>query len=240
VWHPQLHGVVTGGGLTDAGHWRPVRHGLLRPVRVVMALCRGTLLAALDTALRAGPLSVPTSLTRRPWATRRHQLGRRKWHGPSRERYPPGTGVLTDRARSSRGGPLAQQRLVSSHRGAVTCRYRVHGEASDRQAQGRLTLPRAEFIRRSLVHVPEPGTTVVRGDGLYAPTKQAALAVCRAPLGQEPVVQPPRRTWQASCQDRGDAHPERCPGCGRRLVCLDLLLPSRIPPPGQVPWEVVA
>ena len=32
--------------------------------------------------------------------------------------------------------------------------------------------------------------------GLYAPTTQEALAVCRAQLGQGPVVQPPRRTWQ--------------------------------------------
>jgi hypothetical protein len=88
--------------------------------------------------------------------------------------------------------------------------------------------------------VPEPGTQGVRCDGLYAPTTQEAWAVCRAQLGQDAVVAPPVLTWQVYGQERGDAHPERCPVCGRRLVCLDLLLPSRIPPPGQVPWEVVA
>ena len=56
VLHPPLHGLVTGGGLTDAGPWRPVRHGFLLPVRVVMALLRGKRLAAIDTAVRAGPL----------------------------------------------------------------------------------------------------------------------------------------------------------------------------------------
>jgi Putative transposase/Transposase zinc-binding domain len=240
VWHPHRHGLVTGGGLTDAGQWRPVRNGFLRPGRVVLALLRGTRLAAIDTAIRAGQLSLPTRLTLRQWETRRHKLGRRKWQVHIRERYPHGTGVLTYRARDIRGGPLAKQRLVSSHRGEVTFRYRVNGEASDRQAQGLLTLPLAEFIRRYLLHVPEPGTKVVRCYGLYAPTKQEAVAVCRAQWGQAPVVQPPRLTWQEYCQDRGDAHPERCPVWGRRLVCLDLLLQSRIPPPGQVPWEVVA
>jgi hypothetical protein len=240
VWHPHWHCLVTGGGLTDAGPWRPVRHGLLLPVRVVMALFRGNLLAAIDTAIRAGQLSLPTSLTRRQWETLRHKLGRRKWTVHLRERSPHGTGVLTSLARYLRGGPLAKQRLVSSHRGEVTFRSRVNGAASDRKAQGLLTLPRAAFIRRDLWHVPAPGTKVVRCSGLYAPTKQEALAVCRAHLGQGPVVQPPRRTWQASGQDRGDAHPERCPVWGRRLVCLDLIRQSRIPPPGQVPWAVVA
>jgi hypothetical protein len=240
VWPPHLHGVVTGGGLTDAGHWRPVRNGFLLPVRVVMAVFRGKLLAALDTAVRRGQLSLPAGMTLRHWETLRHKLGRRKWHVHIRERYPPGTGVLTYLARYIRGGPLANQRLVSGNPGEVTFRYRVNGEASDRKAQGLLTWPLAEFIRRDLLHVPEPGTKVVRCYGLYAPTTQEALAVCRTQLGQGPVVQPPVLTWQAYGQDRGDAHPERCPVCGRRLVRRGVIPYSRVPPPVHVPWEVVA
>lgn len=240
VLHPHLHCVVTGGGLTDEGHWRPVRNGFLLPVRVVMAVLRGKLLAAIDTAVRGGQLSLPASMTRRHWETLRNKLGRRKWNVHIRERYLHGTGVLTSLARYLRGGPMANQRLVASAQGEVTFRYRVNGEASDRKLQGLLTLPLAEFIRRYLLHVPEPGTKVVRGYGLYAPTKREALAVCRAQLGQGPVVQPPVLNWQAYCQDRGDAHPERCPVCGRRLVCLGLLPPSRMPQPGHVPREVVA
>lgn len=234
-WPPPRHGVVTGGGLTDVGPWRPVRHGVLLPVRVVRARCRGTRLAALDPAIRAVPLRWPTRLTRRPWEPRRHTLGRRQWQVHLGARSPPGTGVLTSRARALRGGPRAHQRLVSSPRGAGTCRYRVNGAASDRQAQGLRTWPLAACIRRSRWPVPAPGTKGVRCDGLFAPITQAALAVCRAPRGQEPVVQPPRLTGQAYGQDRGDAHAERCPVCGHRLVCLDLILPSRRPPPGQGP-----
>ena len=103
-----------------------------------------------------------------------------------------------------------------------------------------MTLPIAEFIRRYLLHVPAPGTRVVRSYGLYAPTKREALAVCRAQLGQEPVATPVVLDWQTACQDRGDAHPERCPVCGRRLVCRGVVLPARIPPPSAIPWEVVA
>src|SRR5919106_3513018 len=45
--HPHLHCLVTGGGLTEAGHWVAVRHGFLLPMRVGMAVFRGKLLAAL-------------------------------------------------------------------------------------------------------------------------------------------------------------------------------------------------
>ena len=240
VLHPHLHCLVTGGGLTDVGQWRPVHNGFLLPVRVVMAVFRGKLLAAIDTAIRKGQPRLPASMTRRHWETLRNKLGRQKWNVHIRERYPYGTGVLTYLARYIRGGPMANRRLVSSEHEKVTFCYRVNGEASDSQSQGLLTLSRAEFIRRYLLHVPEPGTTVVRCYGLYAPTKGEALAVCRAQLGQGPVVQPPRPTWQAYGQDRGDAHPERCPICGRRLVCLGLIPPSKVPQPGHVPREVVA
>jgi Putative transposase len=44
----------------------------------------------------------------------------------------------------------------------VTVRDRRHGEASERQPRGRMSLPLQEFIRRYLLQVPEPGTKVVR------------------------------------------------------------------------------
>ena len=86
VLHPHLHCLVTGGGLTDEGDWRPVRNGFLLPGRVVMAGLRGKLLAALDTAVRGGQLRVPASMTRRHGETLRHTLGRRTWNVHIRER----------------------------------------------------------------------------------------------------------------------------------------------------------
>jgi Putative transposase len=97
-----------------------------------------------------------------------------------------------------------------------------------------------EFIRRYLVHVPPPGTRVVRAYGLYAPTKREALASCREQLGQSPMVEPVVLDWQTACRERGEAHPERCPRCGRLLVRLGVILPARIPPPAHGPEQVVA
>ena len=47
VLHPHVHCLVTGGGRTPGGQWVAVRHGFPLPARVVMAVFRGKLLAAI-------------------------------------------------------------------------------------------------------------------------------------------------------------------------------------------------
>lgn len=240
VLPPHLHCLVTGGGLAGAGQWRAVRHGFLLPVRGVMALFRGKLLAALRQGLAQGQRRLPEGRSPQQMANLLNQLGRTKRNVHIRARSPHGTGVLTSLARDLRGGPLANQRLIACEQGTVMFHYRVNAEASDRQPRGRITFPLEEFIRRYLGHVPQPGTRVVRSYGLYAPTKRAALAGGRAQLGQGPVVPPAVLAWQTAGQARGADHPERCQVCGRRLVCLSVILPARIPPPSAIPWAVVA
>jgi Transposase zinc-binding domain/Putative transposase len=53
VRHPPVHCLVTGGGLHASGHWVAVRHGCLLPMRVVMALFRGKLCAAIRQGVGA-------------------------------------------------------------------------------------------------------------------------------------------------------------------------------------------
>ena len=240
VFHPHLHCLVTGGGLTDDGPWRAVRHEFLLPVRGVMAVFRGKRLATLRAGLAHGQLTLPEGRSCQQMAKLLNKLGRTKGHVHIRERYPHGAGVLTYLARYIRGGPLANRRLVACENGRVTFRYRGKGAGSDGQRSDLMTLPIEAFMRRYLRHVPEPGRRGVRGYGLDAPTKGEALAVCRAQWGQGPVATPAVLDWQTACQDRGDDHPERCPVCGRRLVCRGVSLPWRMPPPSAIPWEVVA
>jgi hypothetical protein len=122
----------------------------------------------------------------------------------------------------------------------VTFRYRGNGAGADQPSSGLMTWPMVEFLRRSLQHVPEPGTRVVRSYGLYAPGQGEAVAVCRAQLGQVPVAPPVVLDGPTACQERGATLPDRCPVCGRRRVGLGVVLPARIPPPSAIPWEVVA
>jgi hypothetical protein len=198
----------------------------------VMAVCRGKLLAAIDTALRRGQLTLPVGRTRRHWETLRHQRGRQQWNVHIRERYPYGAGVLTYVARYIRGGPLANARLVSCGAGAVRFWYRSKGAGSGQARRGVMTWPLAAFSRRSLRHVPAPGTRVVRSYGLSAHTARGRWAGGRAQVGQGPVGAPVVLDWQTACRDRGEAHPDRCPRCGRLLVRLGVIPRASGPPRG--------
>jgi hypothetical protein len=69
------------------------------------------------------------------------------------------------------------------------------------------------------------------GYGLSHQTHAEALAVCHRALGQPPVETPVPLTWQTVCARRGEAHPERCPACGQRLVCTGVIPRGGAPPP---------
>jgi hypothetical protein len=86
VLHPPRHCLVTGGGLTDAGQWREGRNGVVLPVRVVMAVCRGKLRAALRQGLAQGQLRLPEGRSPQQIANRLNKRGRAKWHVHIRER----------------------------------------------------------------------------------------------------------------------------------------------------------
>ena len=234
--HPHLHCLVTGGGLTPAGQWVAVRHGFLLPARVVMAVFRGKMLDAIRRAWTRGELVVPEGMRPQQMLNLLNRLGhptKTRWNVRIMERYRHGAGVVTYLARYLRGGPIKNGRLVAYDGARVTFTCRTRHEEADGARPGiqQMTLPVADFLQRWLLHVPMPQTRVVRSYGLYHPSHAAALAVCRAELGQPPMEAPAALDWQTVCAQRGDAHPERCPTCGQRLVCTGVIPRGGAPPP---------
>jgi putative transposase len=233
--HPHGPCLVTGGGLTADGSWKAVRHGFLLPARVVMAVFRGKMLDAIRRAWTRGALVRPEGLRPQQGLNLLNRLGhpmKTRWHVRIMERYRHGAGVVTYLARYLRGGPLKNARLVAYDGACVTFTSRARQEEADAgpASPQRMTLPVADFLQRWLLHVPVPQTRVVRGYGLYHQTHAEALAVCRTALGQPPVEPPPALDWQTVCAQRGEAHPERCPTCGQRLVCTGVIPRGGAPP----------
>jgi hypothetical protein len=239
VLHPHVHCLVTGGGLTADGHWKAVRNGFLLPVRVVMAVFRGKLLAAIRQALAREELALPAGVRLQQLLNLLTRLGhprKTKWNVHIRARYRHGAGVVTYLARYLRGGPIKNARLVAwdGARVTFTCRARPAEADGARPVPPQITLSVADFLQRWLLHVPVPQTRVVRSYGLYHPTQAEALAVCRAHLGQPPVEVPMPLEWQTVCAQRGDLHPEQCPTCGQRLVCTGVIPRGGVSPPTRV------
>jgi hypothetical protein len=238
---PHLHCLVTGGGLNASGQWMAVRHGFLWPMRVVMALFRGKLLAAIRQGVAQGRLQLPAGQRRQHVENLLNKLGRTTWNVHIRERYPSGQGVLIYLARDLRGGPISHARLLSCEGEQVVFRYEERAKGPGGQAQQRtMRLPLAQFIGRWLLHVPPVRAVRVRCWGLYAHTQGEALAVCRQHVGQGPVDAPAPRDGRHESEAGDEAPSERCPVCGQRLVCTARIPRAGVPPPAETGWEHVA
>jgi len=200
-----------------------------------MAFFRGKMVAAIRQTFARGALTLPEPMRPQQFINLLNRLGhptKTKWNVRIMERYRHGTGVVTYLARYLRGGPIKNARLVAYDGDRVTFTYRARQEEADAGSASlqRMTLPVADFLQRWLLHVPVPQTRVVRAYGLYHPTHAAALAVCRTALGQAPMEVPVCLDWQTVCAQRGEAHPERCPTCGQRLVCTGVIPRGGAPP----------
>lgn len=217
--HPHIHCLITDGGLKD-GQWRSPRGSCFLPARVVMALYRGKLLAALRTALQDGTLRLPPDLSVERCRSLLNQLGRVKWNVHLQQRYEHGQGVLTYLARYVRGGPLKNTQLTEASNDQVTFRYRSHRKTEP--GLQLLRLSSQAFLLRYLQHTPLPHKPIVRHYGLYATRHEAALTQARAAHAQVPVQPLPPVTWQAHYERRaGQPTPiTHCPHCGHLLVCL--------------------
>ncbi len=221
ILHPHIHCLITEGGLKDSRWIGTRKKGYLIPVRAVMAVFRGKLLAYIDKAVEKGELTLPDGMTTQRWKNLRNKLVRVKWNVHIRERYEYGKGILIYLSRYIRGGAISNKRIISYTEKGITFRHR----ASDATKQNIMTLPGADFIQRYLLHVPQPHTKVVRSYGLYAPAAKDELSRCRLLLGQDAVSETETPDWQSYCESKGDEHPELCPICGCRLVRTMEILP---------------
>src|SRR5215472_6299113 len=137
VLHPHLHCLVTGGGLTPAGQWVAVRHGFLLPARVVMAVFRGKMVAAIRQTFARGALALPESMQPQQLLNLLNRLGhptKTKWNVRIMERYRHGAGVVTYLARYLRGGPLTNGRLVAYDGERVIFTYRARHQEADTES----------------------------------------------------------------------------------------------------------
>src|SRR5215468_5898198 len=160
-YHPHVHYVVPGGGLSaDGSSWLPSRADFLVPVQALSVVFRAKFR---DLLQREGLLNLADpAVWRRDWVVHSQAAG-------------DGRASLHYLAPYVFRVAIGDHRIVSCDDGQVTFTYRRSGSNRPRK----MTLDATEFIRRFLQHVLPAGFQKVRHYGFLSPRSGIALEAVR-------------------------------------------------------------
>ena len=206
AYHPHLHYLVPGGGLsTDGQSWLPARHNFLLPVRALSRVFRSKLQQALHRT-DCYP-QIPATVWQQDWVVHCEEVG-------------SGLSALKYLAPYIFRVALSNNRLLQLENDRVTFRYR----ATETGTEKRCTLGAEEFIHRFLQHVLPKGFVKVRYYGFFAATRRARLASVRQYLST--LTAPSPSAQPLSQTDPTPALPKiLCPQCGQPMFLQHPLAP---------------
>jgi Putative transposase/Transposase zinc-binding domain len=230
-FHPHLHCVVTGGGLSgDGSRWISCRPGYFLPVKVLGRLFRGKFLAGLKEAYLAGQLTLGGSVAQlaEPAVFRRwlDALYRQDWIVYAKRPFGGAQQVFRYLGRYSHRVAISNSRLLALEDGQVSFRWKDY---ADEHRIKVMRLPAEEFIRRFLLHVLPRRFVRIRHYGLLAGRNVSTqLARCQQLLGVPAVTQAPEPSASDWLRQWTEHDLPSCPRCHSPLT-RQSLLPLPIP-----------
>ena len=217
LYHPHVHLLVTGGGLSDDGkEWLAGKNpSFLMPEGALAIIFRAKLCAALKKAGLLG--QVPYQVWKKKWVVHCQAAGQ-------------GRQVLNYLARYIFRVAISNSRLECIDNGEITFRYRdnrsqqLHSE----------TVTGVEFIRRFLQHTLPRGCAKVRYYGIWSPSCRELLEQARTLLGAAATNPARDAVPNSPLTELASPAPAsaRCPHCHRgQLLEVRMLPPQRKVPP---------
>jgi hypothetical protein len=227
-FHPHLHVIVTGGGLSVDHHWKSVRGGrFLFPVKVLSRLFRGKFLAGLVRARQAGHLRYTgtcADLTEDDiFDALKDGLYRKEWVVYAKRPFGGAEKVYRYLGRYTHRVGLSNNRLQAIDGAGV--RFATKDGKN-------VTLAPLEFLRRFLLHVLPQGFVKIRHYGLLAAANvktKLPLARQASGLGPPPRDDAPILTidWRQRLLVLTGLDLIRCPLCRVGAMLRHPLLPPR-------------
>jgi hypothetical protein len=220
-FHPHVHCIVTGGGLSrDGQRWVPAKRAYLFPVRVLGALFRGKMLDALRRAYGLGKLKLvgPAAplADRERWSQLCEKLQDKRWIVYCKPPFGDNQQVFRYLGHYTHRVGISNQRLVSLGENSVT--FRTRGD-------GKVTVTPDEFLRRFVLHVLPKGFVKIRHHGLFAAGNiHGKLAAARKLLSPEaPAAEAPPAIALATDAPAAKTEPvplalRRCSRCGEMAL----------------------
>jgi hypothetical protein len=220
-FHPHVHAIVTGGGLSlDRQLWCPVRGRFLFPIRAMGNVFRAKMMAELSKAYaRADFARFASFADPRAFPLLMHTVSKLSWNVYAKPSFRRADHVLGYLGRYTHRVGLANSRLLRVGESTVTLRTR--GSAS-------VDVHPVELLRRFIQHVLPEGFHKIRHVGLYAAACAEKRALARRALGFNVVPTRSYPTWRERLRMLG-RDVLLCPRCATP-VRASLLPRSRDPP----------
>ena len=238
-FHPHLHCVVPGGGLSlDGQRWIPCRPGFFLPVRVLSKLFRRLFLEALETAYDHGKLHFFSSLEKlgNPVEFARYlaHAKKRNWVVYAKRPFAGPQQVLDYVGRYTHRVAISNHRLLDAEDGEVRFRWKDYRDGDRLKT---MTLSADEFIRRFLMHVLPTGFHRIRYYGFLGHRyRKEKLTQCRRLLGmdstgmaQEPV--PSAKDYRERYEELTGHSLRVCPYCREGHMIVVAIVPRSFTPP---------
>ena len=238
-FHPHLHCVVPGGGLSPNGQrWIACRPGFFLPVRVLSKLFRRLFLEALETAYDHSKLRFFSSLEKlsNPIEFARYLASAKKrdWVVYAKRPFAGPQHVLDYVGRYTHRVAISNHRLLDAEDGQVRFRWKDYRDGDRLKT---MTLAADEFIRRFLLHVLPTGFHRIRYYGFLGHRyRKEKLTQCRRLLGmdstgmaQEPV--PSAKDYRERYEELTGHSLRVCPHCREGNMIVVAIVPRSITPP---------
>jgi Putative transposase/Transposase zinc-binding domain len=238
-FHPHLHCVVPGGGLSpDGERWVSCRRpDFFLPVRVLSSLFQRLFLEALQTAFDSGQLQFFHSLEhlRKPMAFARHlaKAEAHDWVVYAKRPFAGPQQVLDYVGRYTHRVAISNNRLLDIEGDQVQFKWKDYRHGDQIKT---MTLSADEFIRRFLLHVMPNGFHRIRYYGFLGNRyRNKKLAQCRRLLGMQMAERPadapkPEKDYYERYEELTGRSLRQCPHCHQgQMVKVAILAKTLVP-----------
>jgi hypothetical protein len=217
AYHPHVHYLVPGGGVTADGTWKPSRKNFFLPVKALSKIVRAKFRDALRKAEPDCFAQIPAAVWQQDWVVHCQPVG-------------SGQHALKYLAPYIFRVAISNKRILKMVDGKVTFRYRTTDTGKFRNC----TLPAQEFIRRFLQHVLPRGFVKVRYYGFLSSGLRPRLAALHRQLETLSADASPARMTDDQ-EDQDTTSPSKsfvpCPSCGQGMRRGPRIPPKEYGPP---------
>jgi len=219
-FHPHIHCIVPGGGITKDGKWRHSRKNFFLPVKVMSKLFKGKFLSLLKTMSLEFYNDAVHLSDRQHFQALLNEAYSKDWVVYCKKPFKNSASVISYLGRYTHRVAISNARILSADDGKVTFKWRDYRDGSKQKT---MVLDAVEFIRRFMLHILPTGFMKIRHYGILANRdRHARMDYCKR-LTNTPLcerIKPDALTIVTQMIGRV---PGTCPACGNTMVFMPLV-----------------